>query len=119
MSHPFPSLFSSSKKKRLEGAGVDVSGSDSTDEVTITPRLPKPMPPQNRGHRSGRSVGSKDFTTGTCMTCSSLVRWPRELKVFKCTICLTINDLQPAGFEYGSEGSPKSAVPGTDDGSCE
>lgn len=27
------------------------------------------------------------------MTCGALSRWPKGLKVFKCTLCLTINDL--------------------------
>ena len=37
----------------------------------------------------------RDLMTGKCMTCDSLVRWPKELKVFRCTVCLTINDLTP------------------------
>lgn len=28
------------------------------------------------------------------MTCDSTVRWPQGLKVFRCTTCLTINDLE-------------------------
>lgn len=29
------------------------------------------------------------------MTCDSTVRWPQDLKTFRCTTCLTINDLEP------------------------
>ena len=29
------------------------------------------------------------------MTCDATVRWPQGLKVFRCTTCLTINDLEP------------------------
>lgn len=78
------------------------------------------------GHSSGRNrtgagtgtsssttampfLGSKDSaqTEGTCMTCASVVRWPRNLKVFRCTTCVTINDLVVA---------PPSATDGKTDG---
>lgn len=90
MSHPFPSLFSIKKKKTntMPKRNLD---SDSDEALP----LPSSSRPQTRGHRAGASVGSNDFSTGNCMTCGSLVRWPRELHVFKCTICLTINDLRP------------------------
>ncbi|KAK3314952.1 hypothetical protein B0H66DRAFT_535849 [Apodospora peruviana] len=104
MSHPFPSLFSS-KKKKSGTMAVEESDPDSADEAGPMPKLNKP---QTRGHRNGSSVGSRDFSTGNCMTCGSLVRWPRELQVFKCTICLTINDLRPPPREQRSEGTQKS-----------
>lgn len=92
MSNPFPSLFSGKKKKPGRAfAGQTYSG--SSDEGIAEPNLPG-QPQQARGGRHRASV-SRDFTTGQCMTCGSLVRWPRELFVFRCTICLTINDLQP------------------------
>lgn len=85
-SHPFPSLFASKKKK--ETGYADDSTDDnsparnqSSSRPTMTPRtFPR---------------GPTDFTNGYCMTCGSLVRWPKELDVFRCTICLTINDLKP------------------------
>ena len=40
--------------------------------------------------------GEKDLVTGKCLTCDSLVRWPRQLDVFRCTVCLMVNDLKPA-----------------------
>lgn len=88
-SHPFPSLFQS-KGKRQEG------GSSST----INPaRENKPSPATQSSPRAatGRAsrVPDKDLTTGNCMTCNSTVRWPKELLVFRCTVCLTINDLKP------------------------
>lgn len=49
--------------------------------------------PKHKRHQAG----SKDFATGNCMTCGSLMRWPKDLKVFKCTICATINDLATSG----------------------
>jgi len=91
MSHPFPSLFSTKKKKSSQMV-ADASESDSADDVGSMSKVAKP---QTRGHKNGSSSGSRDYSTGRCMTCGSLVRWPRDLQMFKCTICLTINNLQP------------------------
>lgn len=41
------------------------------------------------------SLNDKEPVTGRCMTCDSTVRWPREVKVFRCVTCQTINDLEP------------------------
>lgn len=93
LSHPFPLLFANKKKKPARPPSED-SDSDSADQqAQMTNGKSKPQQPQT--HRHGQSSGSRDFATGHCMTCGSLVRWPRELHVFRCTICLTINDLQP------------------------
>ncbi|KJZ80401.1 hypothetical protein HIM_00251 [Hirsutella minnesotensis 3608] len=89
MSNPFPSLFNS-KKKRNESAGPPPP---PNLELECSQG---PMAGQGfRKHKRGSLTGSKDFATGHCMTCASLVKWPQELKVFKCTICTTINDLAP------------------------
>jgi len=91
MSHPFPSLFSSKKKKSGPMAG-DVSEEEGDDARRAGSKYQRPA---TRGHKNGNSTGTRDYATGNCMTCGSLVRWPRDLSVFKCTICLTVNDLQP------------------------
>ncbi|KAH8811813.1 ubiquitin-protein ligase-like protein E3 [Xylogone sp. PMI_703] len=84
MSHPFPSLFSGRKKNNSSTANIsNISLSESSDENLSSADAPHKAP--NTG----------DLRTGRCMTCDSTVRWPKELKVFRCTICLTINDLQP------------------------
>ncbi|KAH7407551.1 ubiquitin-protein ligase-like protein E3 [Cadophora sp. MPI-SDFR-AT-0126] len=94
MSHPFPSLFSTKKKRHGESARA--AGFESTDEDSISPIaarniIQNPTPKQK--------VPDKDLTTGKCMTCDSMVRWPKELKVFRCAVCLTINDLKPVALE--------------------
>ncbi|KAI8963410.1 HECT-domain-containing protein [Daldinia sp. FL1419] len=101
MSHPFPSLFSS--KKRKNARPDDESGSgDLTVDIG-----PKPIHQQNMAPRM-IPRGPADFATGNCMTCASLVRWPKELHIFRCTICLTINDLKP----YDSGAGPTTTQPG-------
>ncbi|KAK3943523.1 putative E3 ubiquitin-protein ligase [Diplogelasinospora grovesii] len=106
VSHPFPSLFSS-KKKKPEPPTTKDSDSEPTDDAAP---MSKPSRPQIRGHRNGSSTGSKDYNTGNCITCGSLVRWPRELHVFKCTICLTINDILPHDMTSRREGTQKSTA---------
>ncbi|KAK1596178.1 HECT-domain-containing protein [Colletotrichum navitas] len=98
MSHPFPSLFSSKKKRT--GAAPDT---DSEDDAPVMTKSPG-----NTTHkRGGTNGGSRDFATGNCMTCGSLVRWPRELKVFKCTVCVTINDIHPDPQGTRANSGPK------------
>ena len=105
VSHPFPSLFSGRKKKSSHGTAAAAADDDDDESDSDSPAAAgsgfmggKPAPPTMRGHhRNGSSaLGSRDFTTGRCMTCGSLVRWPQDLNMFRCTICLTVNDLQPA-----------------------
>jgi E3 ubiquitin-protein ligase HECTD2 len=89
MSHPFPSLFTGRKKAQ----GDSGAGFESTDEDSISPTLARntSLNPSAKQIR----VPDKDLMTGKCMTCNSMVRWPKDLKVFRCTVCLTINDLKP------------------------
>ena len=105
MSHPFPSLFSGKKKRSGEGAAA--AGFDSTDDDSMSPVItrngaPNPMAKQK--------VPDKDLTTGRCMTCDSMVRWPKELKVFRCTVCLTINDLKPIALEARPGGGHRGPI---------
>ncbi|KAI0485586.1 HECT-domain-containing protein [Xylaria cf. heliscus] len=91
MSHPFPSLFSSKKKKN---AAADELGYD--DDVDDRGYSPKIYSSSSQAANTGRAPpGPADFATGNCMTCAGLVRWPKELQVFRCTKCLTINDIKP------------------------
>jgi E3 ubiquitin-protein ligase HECTD2 len=87
-------------------AGTDDS-SESGEEWPSTKGKPTPS---MRGHRNGSSIGSRDFATGRCMTCGSLVRWPRELQMFRCTICMTINDLQPLNRDGRRDDAREVAV---------
>lgn len=96
MSNPFPSLFST-KKKHRDSAGVEPEYDQGPESGHSA-----------RGHARGGMAGSKDFASGHCMTCASLVKWPKDLKVFKCTICSTINDLVPVEGDGLRSGRPTS-----------
>jgi len=93
MSHPFPSLFSAKKKRHGETAAA---GFESTDDDGSSHNVAQYI----AQHPAGKQrVPDKDLMTGKCMTCDSMVRWPKELTVFRCTVCLTINDLKPIMLE--------------------
>lgn len=49
---------------------------------------------RGNGRTASNGAGSKQPMTGKCMTCDSTVRWPQDVRVFRCTTCLTINDLE-------------------------
>jgi E3 ubiquitin-protein ligase HECTD2 len=114
MSHPFPSIFSGKKKRAGEAGGP--AGFESTDDETVSPQIVR-----NTGYAPANKpkVPDKDLTTGKCKTCDSMVRWPKELKVFRCTVCLMINDLKPIALEARrSDGhrEPVATKPGTQPG---
>ncbi|KAF4333720.1 other hect domain protein [Fusarium beomiforme] len=111
MSQPFPSLFGS-KKKRQNSVGAPPPDLGFADDDTEMPRQAPKTHVRNSSHTRNGHVGSKDFATGNCMTCGSLVRWPRELKVFKCTICTTVNDLEPLSADHDGSKSRRDAGPG-------
>ncbi|KAJ4170738.1 putative E3 ubiquitin-protein ligase [Fusarium falciforme] len=111
MSQPFPSLFSS-KKKRQNSVGAPPPDLGFTDDDAAMPRQAPKNHARNPSHTRGGPAGSKDFATGNCMTCGSLVRWPRDLKVFKCTICTTVNDLEPLSADNVTSRTRRDASQG-------
>ncbi|CAJ0920237.1 8129_t:CDS:10, partial [Entrophospora sp. SA101] len=44
---------------------------------------------------SSSPQSSTNMTSGTCMCCCSNLRFPCSVKCFRCTVCQTINDLEP------------------------
>ena len=93
LSHPFPSLFNGKKKR----TGENVNGFESTDDDAVSPAQVRQIT-QNPAPKHVK-VPNKDLLTGKCMTCDSMVRWPKNLNVFRCTVCMTINDLKPMRLE--------------------
>ncbi|KAL4907299.1 hypothetical protein BDW74DRAFT_122907 [Aspergillus multicolor] len=94
ISQPFASAFSGKRRNKPISADVDVDTDDDEDDDGIyvpNPNLISTSP------RKGlpRVPPKEELTTGRCMTCNNTVRWPRSLKVFRCTECLTVNDLEP------------------------
>ncbi|KAH7040643.1 uncharacterized protein B0I36DRAFT_371206 [Microdochium trichocladiopsis] len=99
MSNPIPSLFSG-KKRRDHGQPPPSPLPFELSEHGESSRrnIPSRSPGQGNTHDRRRKpvLGPHDFRTGHCMTCASLVRWPKDLHVFRCTICMTVNDIEPS-----------------------
>lgn len=91
ISHPFTSPFTAIGKKREKAAQRHTtwdSDSDS-DEVTY------PVEPISTSPRKDLKDGvGNELAEGKCQTCNSTVRWPRQMKVFRCTSCLMVTDLE-------------------------
>lgn len=101
-SHPFPALFAAKKKLSPKKPAPDDFDSDSDSDAEMLglgpgskskARTKAKAPVQITSPSNTRPTGDKDFASGHCMTCGALSRWPKGLKVFKCTLCMTINDL--------------------------
>lgn len=90
VSHPFPSVFGSGKKQnsREDDDGIVV------DAKTLHFGSPGSQVPDQPGFSRLSSANNNELelTSGKCATCDSHVRWPRHLDVFRCTVCLMVND---------------------------
>jgi E3 ubiquitin-protein ligase HECTD2 len=105
MSHPFPSLFVSKKNKQQQ-QHLQPTLDDSADDD-----YPGPGQASVRSSMAMKPPrGPADFANGNCMTCGGRVRWPKELSVFRCTTCLTINDLKPYAPKPFEDGKPPEPV---------
>ena len=81
-STPFSTIYGSGDAAaRVNGAHESFSGHNA---------LPDGL--RSNGHTQDTE---KDFAKGSCATCDTHVRWPRNLDTFRCTICVMINDLKP------------------------
>ena len=91
VSHPFTSPFTGLGKKRGKDAPKHATWDSDSDSDDITyPAQPLQTSPRKDLPKGG---SSHDLAEGKCQTCNSTVRWPRHLKVFRCTTCLMITDL--------------------------
>lgn len=102
ISHPFPSLFGGKKKSHnnLRNDSALDSALDSTDDDAVdTSVRGNPLVSPLKRKNTGKKMDDVDVETGYCMTCGSKVRWPKHLNVFRCTACLTVNDLEPVDNE--------------------
>ena len=111
-SHPFPSIFGSGRRTDRE---VEVDDQDEIiDDLHKPPILSSGLASKDyMSSTSGIHAHSaeKDLMTGKCSTCDSTVRWPRHLGVFRCTVCLMINDLKPAAGILGDGRATEASNP--------
>ena len=118
-SHPFPSMFGNGKK--AEKIPENVFNEDTLNKLNKTLLIPIGLTSKDQMSSNGNYLqnGEKDLVTGKCSTCDSRVRWPRHLDVFRCTVCLMVNDLKPSvGLLTGSreaDGLGAAALPSDSD----
>ncbi len=111
-SHPFPSIFGSGKKTEKD---YESDFNDGKLETLIGSRcISNGLAIKDCMAANGTSLqgGEKDLVIGKCITCDSRVRWPRHLNVFRCTVCLMVNDLKPGTgfFLEGREAEDSSTI---------
>lgn len=95
MSNPFPSLFSNKKKKAKKRATSGLSDSEISDDASPMPRSRngKQVPAHTQTAATRGRTNTNSCMTGPCITCGSLMRWAQGVEAFRCSICLTVNDL--------------------------
>lgn len=97
-SHPFVTTVGSQHEQTVGLCTLDDSMPGPNDPQLSFPGLAS-KEQMSSAHSPPPLVGEKDLVTGRCSTCDSLVRWPRRLDVFRCTVCLMVNDLKvSSGF---------------------
>jgi len=90
-SHPLPRIFGRKKSLgTLKGLDVDGPPDDALVPVLNEPLTASPT----RATQGKKRLDQDPNVTRPCMCCFTKCRFPRGLTVFRCTNCLTINDLE-------------------------
>jgi E3 ubiquitin-protein ligase HECTD2 len=117
ISNPFAGFGRKRDKTAVKYENWD---SDDDDDDVFYPVEPESSSPRKGAGRGGHS---SDLAQGKCQTCDATVRWPQHLKVFRCSDCLMVTDLEPDSHEskdtghngkpsQGSQCQPKSPSKG-------
>ncbi|KAL8850959.1 MAG: hypothetical protein Q9221_004104 [Calogaya cf. arnoldii] len=97
-SHPLTSLLGQGKKvddrHRTGGTPVITGGQNDSVHYSQTglSRGDQPEVPLDAATPKAQDL---ELISGRCATCDSMIKWPKHLNVFRCTICLMVNDLRP------------------------
>lgn len=123
-SHPLPSMFGTGN--RAEKITELVFSDDIPETLNESPSTSTKL--ASKDHKAANKAangtllqsGENHLVTGKCVTCDSRVRWPRHLNVFRCTVCLMVNDMKPGpglligGLEAeGPSTMTPSSIPGS------
>ena len=132
MSNPFPSVFgqrrseqhhestiprpNSGHVERQDGRNRDnttaalavddvdtgmLPDADTSDSVKVSTRASK------------SNINERGMARGRCATCDSRLQWPKQLGVFRCTVCLMVNDLQPTKVDMMENAETRGVDRGT------
>jgi LSD1 subclass zinc finger protein len=110
-SHPFPSFFGGKRAERKNSSKQEKQTVDITDdEISVHEGVGRSPNSPARNPSRNPSLKDRQPVTGKCMTCDSTVRWPQGLKVFRCSICMTINDLEVQAEQRGDIKGPDARL---------
>ena len=110
ISHPFPSLLNGRETlgRTFECSTPELDMDASIDSNLRSSHRPINSIPPAFGHRGGAQPIEQESIVGRCATCNSSVRWPKNLDVYRCSICLMINDLET--FVNGTPAMHKTEI---------
>lgn len=96
LSHPFLSSLAIHGERGRKREEVISGGVENLDGLTfsLAPASLSTNAQMDTAHKSPIQQRDSDLVSGKCATCDSLVRWPRHLNVFRCAVCLMVNDLK-------------------------
>lgn len=94
MSHSSPSTTHGRKNGHRNHTAMGYDPGDSNNRAMFSALTPQSLL-KSGASRPAKAQQDRDLMTGKCMTCDSTVRWPKGLAVFRCSVCVTINDLTP------------------------
>ncbi len=96
LSHPFTSCLNEDRpaNRRVKGRDEFDGLENMGEDPSILPGIPREH--ILAGQTGSLQHGEKELATGKCATCGLLVRWPKNVDVFRCSVCLMVNDLKSA-----------------------
>lgn len=96
VSHSFLSSLATHGEKVKKSKEVNQGGVENLDGLifSVTPSSLSTNAQTDTIHKTATQRRDIDLVSGKCATCDSLVRWPRHLDVFRCAVCLMVNDLK-------------------------
>ena len=118
LSNPFSGIGIGKRRKSLSRHDfLDSDDDDDDDDVTFPlPEVSTSASPSASSPKKPLPPLPEELVTGRCMTCNSAIRWPKNLTVFRCSVCLMVNDLEVAVESKGeadAKGKEKAGkVPG-------
>ena len=99
LSHPLTSFFGQGTKvdDRYRNGSTSINTGAQHDDSVHYPQADTNGGSQPNVLRNASTpiFQHVELKSGKCATCSSLIKWPERLTVFRCTICLMVNDLRP------------------------
>ncbi|KAL1306185.1 hypothetical protein AAFC00_004287 [Neodothiora populina] len=104
VSNPLPKFFGRKRSHPTLHLPADLPPDDA-----LVPVLESPVAAQTptRVINGKKNDDERDMASRQCMCCDSKLRFPRDVKVFRCTNCLTVNDIEPHKPKAAAQGDSR------------